>query len=371
MSEPNSGSAAKKLFRVRAGAGFAAVLLAAMGLAAIPSAGAAADASGAATGGDYVALGDSYSLGFSASSPAKGFVGILYSEYRSSLGVDNLVDVAKAGESSDSLVNGGQLADAIAAINGPSDTKVVTIETGGADALLQNSCPGHWDDPGVCRFRANFANALDQLEKALAADPGQEPLIAMTYPNPSQGTGTGEEATRARALLGSNQKIDCSDSGAAVGLDDAIVQTADEHGVAVANPYPAFVKHGQSYWAQDDPMHLHPNDAGYAAMAASFDSAAGCDSKPPRTRITTRPANVIHKPKARYAFSSSEPGSTFLCSLDGVAPSPCSSPQRLKHLKQGRHTFTVAAVDAAGNRDRTPAKDAFRVKRKRRHRHRS
>ncbi len=322
----------------------------------------------AATQAVYVALGDSLSLGFSASSPAKGFVGLLYSQFQSSLGVSSLVDTAKPGESSDSMRSGGQLADALAAINAPTDTRAVTIDTGGADALLGGSCPGHWDDPGACSFRANFSSILRQLQTALASDPGDEVLTAMIYPNPSQGKGDAEEASRQAALIGANGKIACGDSGAEVGLDDAILQEADKLGVPVANPYADFVKHGRAYWDESDSLQLHPNDAGYAAIAASFANPVGCkpdDNKPPQTTITKAPKNKIGKSRATYAFNSSEPGSTFRCSLDGATPRLCSSPLKLTGLTPGKHRFSVAAVDAAGNRDKTPAKDSFKVKKKR------
>ena len=34
---------------------------------------------------------------------------------------------------------------------------------------------------------------------------------------------------------------------------------------------------------------------------------------------------------------------------------------KLKHLDAGKHKFSVYAVDAAGNVDKSPAKDKFKV----------
>ena len=42
---------------------------------------------------------------------------------------------------------------------------------------------------------------------------------------------------------------------------------------------------------------------------------------------------------------------------------PCSSPLKVK-VKKGKHRFGVVATDLAGNLDRTPATDEFKVKRK-------
>jgi hypothetical protein len=39
----------------------------------------------------------------------------------------------------------------------------------------------------------------------------------------------------------------------------------------------------------------------------------------------------------------------------------CRSPQRYRHLRKGRHTFQVVAIDHRGTVDRTPAKRRFSV----------
>jgi lysophospholipase L1-like esterase len=223
--------------------------------------------------GPYVALGDSLSIGFSASSPAKGYVGLLDSGYQASLGVNQLLDEGEAGASTMTLRDNGQLADALADINAPSDTKAVTIDIGGAEAFFDNGCPGHWDQPNVCHTRANLAYILGQLKTALAADPGNEPVIAMAYYNPASGKGGSTESSYDTTLLGTNHTVGCSDTGAKVGLNDVIYQEAGKLGIPVADPYPAFKQHGQAYMSQTDSLHVHPNDAGYAAIAQTFRSA--------------------------------------------------------------------------------------------------
>jgi hypothetical protein len=85
------------------------------------------------------------------------------------------------------------------------------------------------------------------------------------------------------------------------------------------------------------------------------------DTTPPETAIDKKPANKLDGSKAKYEFSSTEPGSTFECKLDRAAFKACTSPARLKHLKTGKHKFSVRSIDAAGNADPSPAKDKFKV----------
>lgn len=91
------------------------------------------------------------------------------------------------------------------------------------------------------------------------------------------------------------------------------------------------------------------------------------DKTPPDTSIGKHPKRKSKKRKAKFTFSSSEPGSTFECSVDGASATSCASPFKVK-FKRGKHTFSVAAVDAAGNLDATPATGRWKVKRKR-HKH--
>ena len=89
------------------------------------------------------------------------------------------------------------------------------------------------------------------------------------------------------------------------------------------------------------------------------------DRSAPKTTITKAPKSKIKIRKKRaevkFVFGSSE-ASTFSCTLDGRTK-PCSSPLEAK-VKKGKHRFSVVATDIAGNVDRTPATDEFKVRRK-------
>lgn len=52
-------------------------------------------------------------------------------------------------------------------------------------------------------------------------------------------------------------------------------------------------------------------------------------------------------------------GDSFLCWTDNEAPSPCFSGEGIFNEPEGNHTFHVAAVDAYGNVDDTPATASY------------
>ena len=64
--------------------------------------------------------------------------------------------------------------------------------------------------------------------------------------------------------------------------------------------------------------------------------------------------------EAVFAFEASE-AATFECALDGGAPEVAASPRSYAGLGQGPHTFSVVAIDAAGNRDASAATATWTV----------
>jgi hypothetical protein len=88
------------------------------------------------------------------------------------------------------------------------------------------------------------------------------------------------------------------------------------------------------------------------------------DTEPPNTSITDGPKDKTKKKQATFEFTSSEPGSTFECAVDGqTLKVPCTSPYTVK-VKKGKHTFQVRATDQAGNADGSPASDTWKVRKK-------
>jgi plastocyanin len=108
---------------------------------------------------------------------------------------------------------------------------------------------------------------------------------------------------------------------------------------------------GGSYHFQCDP---------HAGMAGDF-NVLSSDTTPPETAIDSGPSGTVASAAAGFGFSASEPGSSFQCSLDGAAFSPCSSPQNYGGLADGAHSFRVRATDAAGNTDPSPATRSWTI----------
>lgn len=86
------------------------------------------------------------------------------------------------------------------------------------------------------------------------------------------------------------------------------------------------------------------------------------DTTPPDTAIVTAPPDPSDSSTAAFTYSSSEPGSSFECSLDEGSFQGCDpGGATYDGLGSGQHTFQVRAVDASHNVDPTPAGWSFGV----------
>jgi hypothetical protein len=88
-----------------------------------------------------------------------------------------------------------------------------------------------------------------------------------------------------------------------------------------------------------------PGDAGIDAPA---------DRDAPDTTLDESPDAFSRLGQATFRFSSSDPRATFECRIDTEVAQPCQSPYA-RTLPDGSHSFSVRAVNAAGNGDDTPA----------------
>src|SRR4029079_14919194 len=87
---------------------------------------------------------------------------------------------------------------------------------------------------------------------------------------------------------------------------------------------------------------------GQASYTWTIDTAA------PQITLGTKPTNPTNDPTPDFAFSANE---TLLgglqCQLDGAAFAACTSPKTFPATVDGSHTFTVKAIDTAGNPGQT------------------
>lgn len=118
---------------------------------------------------------------------------------------------------------------------------------------------------------------------------------------------------------------------------------------------------GATASACTSPQVFHGLGAGPHSVAVSAIDAAGNPSAAPATfswvidlvaptaSITAQPANPSKVTSPSFSFTSSESGSTFTCQLDTAAAAGCTSPKSYPGTPDGQHTFTVIAIDPAGN----------------------
>ena len=88
---------------------------------------------------------------------------------------------------------------------------------------------------------------------------------------------------------------------------------------------------------------LGNTDATPASFTWTIDTAA------PSASITGGPSDPSNDAAPTFTFTADEAGSPFECLLDGGAFAACTSPHGLAALTEGSHTFTVRAIDGAGN----------------------
>jgi lysophospholipase L1-like esterase len=236
--------------------------------------------------GVYLALGDSLATGVGATDPARlGYVPRLsdYFHGTAHAGTDTLLNVGEAGATSTTLVSGGQLTKAVAAIDDPTtDVRVVTLDIGGNDflRLLAPGSPCSVNPNSLtCQqavtttlttFAQNYTYILQQLTAALGREPGGGSIMVMTYYNFLSGTGNPLEATVNTVLLGADQKIDCGTPTATWGLNGIITCIGQQYGAVVADVYPRFVGKGPTLTHVAEGGDFHPNNAGYAIIANTF-----------------------------------------------------------------------------------------------------
>jgi hypothetical protein len=82
---------------------------------------------------------------------------------------------------------------------------------------------------------------------------------------------------------------------------------------------------------------------------------------PPSTTMTATPTIQATSSSGSFTLTTSQPGGTFLCSLDGSAWTTCTSPFNFSGLADGNHILSVKAVGPTGAVSTTPATYTWNV----------
>jgi Ca2+-binding RTX toxin-like protein len=321
--------------------------------------------------------------------------------------------VELGGNGADSLTGGSENEDVLA--DGPGNDTLASL--GGDDALLNNEgvdqldagagsdlllsnslCDGDtlYGGEGEYRDNASWTKLSEAVEARLETGKAGEPAGEQ----PSCSGGSLDSLASIEDLEGSahddvfygdkhaNQLLGHrgADSYYALAGDDTILANSEDSDLAIdcgEGSDTAFVDIPTPAYADPAPVgcenvyEASPNDfqppgtplgpPPAPAPPPSPAKSARLDRKPPRTELLHGPARVVYTRgrwrRVAFAFGSNESGSTFRCKLGRHPFKPCRPPRRYR-LGLGPHTFRVFAIDRAGNRDRSPARFSFRIRRR-------
>jgi hypothetical protein len=116
---------------------------------------------------------------------------------------------------------------------------------------------------------------------------------------------------------------------------------------------------GPSYVVEIRVTNEVPTGGGAHSLASTGSPAQHSlelSKEAPDTRLLSGPPATTTTTTATFGFDSPQPSATgFQCSIDHASFVPCTSPRSYSALAVGPHSFEVAAVDAYGTVDPTPA----------------
>ena len=238
--------------------------------------------------GLYVALGPSTTAGWGAGLARRGYVELHFGYLRSIGAADDFRNLGTAGATT-ADIRERQLPAAVTYIDAASDTKLVTIDICCND--VRQSCLGVPLSDPRCLVAANLRAIVDALNAALARDPGDETVKVIESPL-LQGVPAAE--TLNPILVGVDGRVDCSASGADVGMNDLARCIALEKG---ATPV-AVPRLGPGEFA-DDAFGGHPNPAGHRVIAQALGGAVELQPEPAPPVARCIVPNVVGMPLTR------------------------------------------------------------------------
>jgi lysophospholipase L1-like esterase len=212
----------------------------------------------------YVALGDSLAANVGVDQPREGYVSRFHAEVQRRDGRPyGLRNLGISGETSGSLLRGGQLDEAVAYMGG-RDVAYVTLDIGANDLLPHLGSSDCAEAPAgvACATRieaslATYRQTLSQvLERIREAAPQAQIVFLRTY-NPFS--------------FGLALDFERATDEAVTRLNEIAAEVAREHGVRVADG-DALLKGTAAATTHmtDSPPDIHPRGIGYSALAAAL-----------------------------------------------------------------------------------------------------
>jgi len=223
-----------------------------------------------ADGASYiVAIGDSLSANVGVPSANGGMVSRFHKVVSESDGSTyGLRNFGISGETSGTIITGGQLNEALAFMR-DNEVAYVTVSIGANDLLghvASDDCAEDLDtpscqerlEPSLAAFRANFDRILGDVDDAS----GDAVVIVLSIYNPfSLG-------------FGGNLGLEASSNEATEALNAVLEEVAAAHGALVADGYtPMQGTTAATTHMLDNPPDVHPNSAGYDLLAQALAAA--------------------------------------------------------------------------------------------------
>src|ERR1700733_10171606 len=278
-------------------------------------------------------------------------------------------DLLEGGEGSDlflsaSICDGETIAGGIERVGAPAPNRDnaswARFEGEGVDARLDSGLVGRigpGEQPTCGAEKLDHMEGIEDLEASNQSD--------VLYGNEGNNQLLGHKGEDTYYALGGNDSI-LANSGTVdrvincgPGNDQAVI---DLRSVAV-DPTPIEcerVREGAVEEFNELPLLSEPPPPSPPAQPKPKP-----DRTPPRTKLLRHPARTLRvlagkRTPAVFRFVANEAGSPSKCKLARKPYASCHSPRKYR-VPAGRHVFRLFAIDAAGNRDRTPAVFSFRV----------